>query len=83
MLLAGITKQNQHVMVCSCGHGGDDCWWHVPFALWVYGHGLRSLGHNLHTGIHPFHTSEYPAEELDVGDFGRKNHQAEPTRDGV
>ena len=82
MILPGITGQNQHVMVCSCGHGADGCCWHVPFALWVYGHGLRSLGHNLHTGIHPFHAPEYPAEELDFGDFAR-NHRAEPPRDGV
>ena len=84
MILPGIKAQNQHTMVCSYSHdGADDCCWHVPFALWVYGHGLRSLGHNLHTGIQPFHASEYPAEELDFGDLFARNHRAEPPRDGV
>ena len=56
-------------MVCSCGHGPDDSCWHVPFGLWVYGHGMTRLGHNLHTGILPFQASEYPAEELDFEVF--------------
>ena len=69
MILPGISGQNQRMMVCSCGHGADDCCWHVPFALWVYGHGMTRLDHDLCTGIHPFQAPEYPAEELDFGDF--------------
>ena len=57
-------------MVCSCVHGPADPFWHVPFVLWVYGHGLTRLGHNLHAGILPFQAPEYPAEEVDSGDFG-------------
>ena len=74
--------QGRHTMVCSCVHGPADPFWHVPFVLWVYGHGLTRLGHNLHAGILPFQAPEYPAEEADSGDFGGAQ-VSEPTHHGV
>ena len=80
--LPELRGQNPHVMVCSCSHECADSCWHDPCALWVYGHGWMSLGHHLHTGILFFHAAEYPAEEVDFGDFARAQG-AEPARDGV
>ena len=78
--LPGLRGQKLNVTVCSCGHECAAGWWHDPFVLWVYGDGLMSLGHHLHTEILLFHITEYPAGELDFGDFARALQGAEPAR---
>ena len=82
MILPGLWGLNPHMTVCSCGNECAAGCWHDPFVLWEYGDGLMSLGQLLHTGILLFHDSEYPAEELDFGDFARAQG-ADPARDGV